>query len=202
MSGALPTSPSFADITITSIVPTLQTKSIAGNRQVRQIGGQYFKLYASYPPMTRSQFAPIYGFIMKQRGSFETFTVIPPIVGSTTGTSLGTPLVKGASQTGRSIATDGWTADQSAGSLLKAGDYIKFANHTKIYNIVTDNSSDSGGNSTLTIEPALITSPADNGAITTGSVPFTVYLMSGGVVEYSVGLDNTFSFALDLCEAF
>jgi hypothetical protein len=201
MSGALPTSPAFADLSIQSIVPTIQTRTISGRRQVRQIGGQYFQLYATYPPMTRSQFAPIYGFIMKQRGSFESFTIVPPIVGSTTGTSLGTPLVKTASQTGRTVSTDGWTADQSAGSLLKAGDYIKFANHTKIYTLVTDNSSDSGGNSTLTIEPALITSPADNDAITTSSVPFTVYLMNGGLVEYAVGNDSLINYVIELCEA-
>jgi len=201
MSGALPTSPAFTDLSISSVVPTIQSRSIAGKRQVRQIGGQYFKLYASFPLMSRSEFAPIYAFIMKQRGSYESFTVVPPVVGSTTGTSLGTPLVNGASQTGRTVVTDGWTGDQTAGNLLKAGDYIKFANHTKIYNIVADNASDAGGNSSLTIEPALITSPAENDVITTSSVPFTVYLMGGGLIEYSTGFDNLFSFALDLCEA-
>ena len=201
MSGTLPSSPALADLRITSVQNTLTSLSISGKRQTRQIGGQYFRLYGTYPPMTRAEFGQIYGFLMKQRGSFESFTVVPPVVSSTTATSYGTPVINGASQTGRSVATDGWGVSKSAGNLLRAGDFIKFANHDKVYCLTDDNSSDSGGNSTLSIEPALLTSPADGSAITVASVPFKVYLMKGGLVEYSTGINGLYSYELDLCEA-
>lgn len=201
MSGALPTSPAFADIKITSINPTLTSRTISGKRQTRQIGGQYWRIYATYPPMTRSEFEPIYGFLMKQRGSFETFTMVPPVVGSTTATGYGTPVINGGSQTGRTVNTDGWTANQSAGNLLKAGNYLKFANHDKVYVLTDANTSGSSGESTLSIEPALLTSPADGSAITIASVPFTVYLMNSGLVEYNVDNTGLFYYDLDLCEA-
>ncbi len=201
MSGALPTSPAFADIKITSIQPTLTSRTISGKRQTRQIGGQYWRIYATYPPMTRSEFEPIYGFLMKQRGSFETFTMVPPVVGSTTATGYGTPVINGGSQTGRTVNTDGWTANQSAGNLLKAGNYLKFANHDKVYVLTDANTSGSSGESTLSIEPALLTSPADGSAITISSVPFTVYLMNSGLVEYNVDNTGLFYYDLDLCEA-
>ena len=35
---------------------------------------------ATYPPMTRAQFAPIQAFITKQRGQYESFQVIPPVI--------------------------------------------------------------------------------------------------------------------------
>ena len=201
MSGALPTSPAFADIKITSIQPTLTSRTISGKRQTRQVGGQYWRIYATYPPMTRAQFDPIFGFLMKQRGSFETFTFIPPVVSSTTATGYGTPVINGGSQTGRTVNTDGWTANQSAGNLLQAGNYLKFANHSKVYVLTDANTSGSSGESTLSIEPALLTSPADGSAITIASVPFTVYLMNSGLVEYNVDNSGLFYYDLDLCEA-
>jgi len=47
--------------------------------------------------------------------------------------------------------------------------------------------------------PALITSPADNSAITHTSVPFTV-AFTGGVQEFSTGVSGLFSFEVDLEE--
>ena len=80
MSGTLPQTPAFSELTVTSVQPSFISRSISGRRQARQTHGQYFKLTAKYPPMTRAQFAPIYAFIMKQRGQYESFQVIPPVI--------------------------------------------------------------------------------------------------------------------------
>ena len=113
------------------------------------------------------------------------------------GSPAGTPLVKGASQTGRSVDTDGWN---NGIVIFKAGDYLKFANHDKVYTVVADVTSDgSGGTTEIDIEPALITSPADDSAITYTSVPFTVALTSR-VQEFSTGTTGLFEFEIDLEE--
>ena len=200
MSGALPTSPAFADLEIQSLQKTIVARSISGRRQVRQIGGQYWKLSASYPPMTRTDFAPIWAFMVKQRGSFDTFTVVPPVIGTPQGPGGGTPLVDGASQTGRTIVTDGWPTGGTL-TILKAGDFIKFANHTKVYMVTADATCDTNGDSTISIEPALLTSPANDTAITYSSVPFTVYF-DGDIVEFSTDQTGVYQFKIDLCEAF
>ena len=82
----------------------------------------------------------------------------------------------------------------------KAGDFIKFASHTKVYMVVSDVTSSSNA-ATVTIEPPLITALADDSAVTYDNVPFTVYLTSG-VQSYSMGINNLYNYEFDVCEAF
>lgn len=195
MSGSLPTSPAFNSLNVQSVQPTLISRSVSGRRQARQIAGQYFNLTASYPPMTRADFAPIFAFVMAQRGQFETFQVTPTVVKSGLGSPAGTPLVNGASQTGRSVVTDGWNASIN---VFKAGDYVKF-DHDKVYTVTADATSDGSGNATIAIEPALVASPANDSAVTYENVPFTVALTSA-IQEYATNTSGLFEFELDLEE--
>lgn len=80
----------------------------------------------------------------------------------------GTPLVNGASQTGTSLITDGWTPSTA---ILKAGDQISFSNGTynELKRVTADVSSDGSGNATISIFPEIHGSPADGAAIETSS---------------------------------
>ena len=196
MSGTFPTSPAFNSLSISCVQPSFISRSISGRRQARQTHGQYFKMTATFPPMTRAQFAPIHAFVLKQRGQYESFQVVPPVVNAGLGSPAGTPLVNGADQTGRSVVTDGWN---NAIVIFKAGDYLKFANHDKVYTVTADASSSGAGAATIAIEPALITSPANDSAITYTSVPFTVALTTR-VQEFSTGTTGLFEFEIDLEE--
>ena len=146
--------------------------------------------------MTRAQFAPIYAFVVKQRGRYESFTIVPAVVSTGQGSPAGTPLVNGASQTGRSLVTDGWNASIA---IFKAGDFLKIAGNDKVYMCTADVSSDGSGDATISIEPALVASPADDGAITHSSVSFTVALTSG-IQEFSTDTSGLFSYELDFEE--
>lgn len=76
-----------------------------------------------------------------------------------TGTS--TPLIKGASQTGKSITTDGWKT--STTGLLAVGDYFQV--ETQFYIVTEIVTSNGTGDATINFEPAIRTAPADNAAI-------------------------------------
>ena len=104
----------------------------------------------------------------------------------TVGPLGGTPLVNGASQTGATLITDGWTA--AAASRLKNGDVFTIAGVYAVNPVskastgvlqqfvcTADKSSDASGNITIPIYPSIVTSgasqtvsgsPADNAAIT------------------------------------
>jgi hypothetical protein len=104
---------------------------------------------------------------------------------TTSGQRGGTPLVNGASQTGSSLITDGWTA--SAANRLKAGDVFTIAGVNKCnpitksdtgilqqFVVTADAASDGSGNCTISISPAIYSSgslqnvtaaPADNAAL-------------------------------------
>ena len=199
MSGALPTSPEFNALSFKDEVNTLVSISDSGRRFARQIDNQRWKFTCRYVNLSRAEFAPIFAFITKQRGSKETFTITPPNLKNALGSETTTISVNGSHTAGdTTIAIDGFNAD-SAGS-LKAGDFIKFANHTKVYMVVADVTPSSNA-ATVTIEPPIIEALANDSTVTYDAVPFTVYLTSS-VQSYSMGINNLYNYEFDVCEAF
>ena len=199
MSGALPTSPEFNALSFKDEVNTLISVSDSGRRFARQIDNQRWKFTCRYVNLSRAEFAPIFAFITKQRGSKETFTISPPNLKNALGSETTTISVNGAHTAGdNTIAIDGFNAD-SAGS-LKAGDFLKFASHTKVYQVVSDVTPSSNA-ATVTIEPPIIEALANDSTVTYDAVPFTVYLTSS-VQSYSMGINNLYNYEFDVCEAF
>jgi hypothetical protein len=197
MSGAFPTSPISNGINIKSNQTTIVSTSISGRRQARQLQNQRWSMTVSFPPMTRASFAPIFAFITAQRGRKEAFTYTPPLFDDSLGTEAGSVLVNGVHAVGdTTIAMDGFGAD-GAGR-FKAGDFIKFAGHTKVYMVISDVTSSSNA-ATVTIEPPLTTALANNEAVTYDSVPFTVALKND-VQEFTVGQDAFYRYELDFIE--
>ena len=201
MSGALPKT-NFTAINIKSNQKTLLSTTDSGKVFRRQVQGQRFSFTVSYPPMTRSDFAPVMAFIMKQRSKQENFTVTFPSYLNAQGNETGTLLVNGShSATDTTIAIDGFAGD-GAGR-LKAGDFIKFA-HDKVYMVVEDATSSSNA-STVTIEPPLREALTDNSSVTYDSVPFNVHLTSD-VQEFATSQNDSngnllFSYEFDVIES-
>jgi len=197
MSGAFPTTPIANAINIRNNQTTIVSTSISGRRQARQLQNQRWEMTVSFPIMTRANFAPIFAFINSQRGRKESFTYTPPIIDDSLGTETGSVLVNGVHAVAdTTIAMDGFAGD-GAGR-FKAGDFIKFASHDKVYMVVSDVTSSSNA-ATVTIEPPLTTALADNEAVTYDSVPFTVALKNDAQ-EFQIGQDAFFRYELDFIE--
>ena len=201
MSGTL-TDTRFEAINLQSNQKTLFSETDSGKSFRRQIQGQRFSFTISYPPMKRSDFAPIMAFIMKQRNRKEDFTITMPSYLNAQGNETGTLLVNGShSASDTTIAIDGFAGD-GAGR-LKAGDLLKFA-HDKVYMVVEDVTS-SSNSATVTIEPPLRTALADNSGVTYDSVPFKVHLTSD-VQEFATSQNDAdgnllFSYEFDVIES-
>ena len=201
MSGALPKT-DFTAINVRNNQRTLLSETDSGKTFRRQVQGQRFSFTIAYPPMTRSEFAPVMAFIMKQRNRKENFTVTFPSYLNAQGNETGTLLVNGShSATDTTIAIDGFAGD-GAGR-LKAGDFIKFA-HSKVYMVVEDATS-SSNSATVTIEPPLREALADDSSVTYDSVPFTVHLTSD-VQEFATGQNDKdgnllFNYEFDVIES-
>ena len=199
MSGALPTTPVFNAMNFKDESNTLISISDSGRRFSRKIDNQRWKFTCKYVNLSRAEFAPILAFITKQRGAKETFTVSPPKIKDALGSETTTISVNGVHAVGdNTIAIDGFNAD-SAGS-LKAGDFLKFASHTKVYMVVADVTPSSNA-ATVTIEPPLIEALADDSTVTYDDVTFTVYL-EGTVQTYDLGFNDLYNYEFDVCEAF
>ena len=161
------------EITITSGHVTHVSYAVSGKRQSRSRNTQVWKFsLRTHEAMSRAVWQQLLGFYNRMKGRYTTFTLtLPSSLATPLGAGGGTPLVNGASQTGSSVTTDGWPGTTT---VLKAGDFVQFDGSTKVYGVTQDVTSDSGGNATITIDPQLLSSPANNAAITITSIPFTV----------------------------
>ena len=189
---------------IKSIQTTIISKSDSGKKFARQIDGQRFGFTASIITGKRSDiYGELMAFIIKQRSSKENFTIIPPELEDARGNETGTLAVNGSHTAGdTTIAIDGFAGDGSG--RLKAGDFIKFNGHTKIYMVVSDVTS-SSNSATVTIEPPLVSALADDETVSYDNIPFTVHL-TNDIQEFGVvGADKDgnllYKFELDVEEA-
>ena len=198
MAGAFPiSSAKFQSLGIKSIQNTIISKSVSGKKLARQIDGQRFGFTAQIITAKRSDvYGELMAFIVKQRSGKENFTIVPPEVENARGTASGTP--NGTASAGATSITLGG----SGTGTLKAGDFIKFDNHDKVYMVVADQSDISTG--TLTIEPPLTTA-ITNSDITYDNVPFTVHLTNDiqefGVVGSDKDGNALYQFEIDVEEA-
>tara|TARA_R110002124_G_scaffold50617_6_gene147080 strand:+ start:2803 stop:3405 length:603 start_codon:yes stop_codon:yes gene_type:complete len=198
MSGQLPTSPVAKSASINSQQNTIVSVTTSGRKQARQIDGQKFAITLSYPLMTRSEFAPIKAFIIKQRSQLENFTIIPPTESNAQGVASTTISTNASVSAGATTCTvDGMTV--STNGILKAGDYFRFTGQEKVYIAVEDLNADGSGEGTLTFEPPLRTLVADNAVLIYDNVDFTVSLTSN-VQEYKIGTSDLYAYELDVIE--
>lgn len=109
------------------------------------------------------------------------------------GTLTGTPLVKGAAQTGATLAIDGCTV----GATLLAGDFIGINGELKM--VVADAAADGAGEMSLTIEPPLRSSPADNAALTLVQ-PTATFMLAADESKWSTAPGKFSTFAIDAVE--
>lgn len=198
MSGQFPTSPNFRSLNFKDNRPTLLNQTLSGKKQVRQIGSQYFSFTVQMPPLQQEKAQEVFAFLQKQKGSFEDFTIVAPLDNLGAGKAETDIQVVGNHTSGdASIALDGFSASQTGA--LKAGDLIKFANHSKVYMVQSDIDSDGSGALTVLISPNLVASLADNEAVTVNKPSFTVYLQSDEIM-YSTDASGFYSISFDVRE--
>ena len=185
MSGAFPiSSAKFETLGIRSIQNTIISKSQSGKKLARQIDNQRFGFTARIITAKRSDvYGELMAFIVKQRSGKENFTIIPPEIEDARGSETGSVLVNGVHAVGdTTIDMDAFAGDGDG--RFKAGDFLKFASHDKVYMVVADATSSSNA-CTVTIEPPLITALADDSTVTYDNVPFTVHL-TNDIQEFGV----------------
>ena len=185
-----PTTPKFNAVNIESDSPTLFSETVSGRMQSRKIGGQKWRFSASYASLKRSEFQPVWAFCVAQQGRHGVFSVVPPVISSTSGTASGSVTCSAAAIGDTSVTISGLTGG------LKAGDFVKFAGHTKVYMLTADRS----GNGAVSIEPALISTVSASEQLVYNDVPFTVRL-ANDVQTYDTGVGGIYEYEIDFVEA-
>lgn len=155
--------------------------------QVFAWAGQLWEADITLPPMPDPDDAEAWiAKLVSLNGREGNFLIGPDYANlSPRGIGTGTPLVKGGSQTGYDLDTDGWTATQTG--IMKAGDWFSLGSGsaTRLYKVMVDADSDGSGDATLTIWPKLRSSPADNDALTVTS-PLGRFMLATNDTEWSI----------------
>jgi len=166
----MPTNPGFASANF-GLQPRTQvfTSPLSGTTQTLELPGALWFVTYTLPLMTRAVAAPWQAFLSELMGSSGRFHAFDP--GRTTPRGIynsgsDTPLCDAASQTGKSLTTDGWR--NSGTGLLLPGDYFEVIadSRKELHMITAQVNSDGSGLATLNFIPPLQSSPANNAVIT------------------------------------
>ena len=209
MSGTLPVN-DFATVTIKNNTPTATSVSLSGRRQSKQLAAQYWTLECEYTALDRSEAAQVMAFLNKQNNSLESFDVVIPQYSRPAGTVAalgGSPVLSVAANAAISataITVDFDTITSSnlsdATKAFRAGDFIKFSNHNKTYQITDDVTINGSGGGTINIFPSLYTAITTSHDVTYWNVPFTVF-NTESTQEYQFTIGDQASITLKLHEA-
>ena len=206
-SGVLPDA-----VTINSEVPTIRSRMISGRQSVRQFGGQKFTFKVSLPPLTHAEWQPISAFLNSKRNGYASFTISFPFANRVQTSSVkspddGTQFTSGShsigTRSGISLTMNTTQGDSSARA-LRTGDFIRFSNHTKVYQITAGNEtfSNSSPTKTITIEPGLTAALSSTTCVSDGGnreVYFTVRQTSD-IESFETDIENMFRFEFDVEE--
>lgn len=190
-----PSSPSFTSVNFTTNTPTQITNTMSGKLRRVGVGISFYSWEVKYPMLTRLQAGTVKGFLAQALGPQFSFEIVLPTLSysalaSQTGSTPRTTATAAIGSTSVTLTNCGTSA-----SVLAAGDYFKFNNHTKVYQCVAACTSDSSGNATLYFSGPLVSAVPGNTNLTITAVPFTAILAeeaqefeagSGGMTTLSV----------------
>jgi hypothetical protein len=173
----------------------------AGTFQTRTVPGARWRCTLVFPPLKEDNSRLLQAFLARASDLANRFE-LPDFSAKLLGTGGGTPVVRGANQTGRSILTEGWPAGTA---ILKAGDMVQLGTN-RLHIVTADVTSSPGGivydedgNALLTedsppaeilvdgegrasipIEPALQSSPINGQQVQTGLNAKAVFMLDSG----------------------
>lgn len=160
--------------------------------QVQEHQGVAWEIGGTLEILNRDQAEEYNAFIASLKGRLGTFLLTPAGSGTARGIATGTPLVKGGSQVGNTLITDGWTTGQTG--ILKAGDYIQLGTGagSTLHRVLADVNSDGSGNATFDLAPKIVNAPADNSTIVVSN-PKGLFRMKENILPVDIRPPNQHS---------
>ena len=151
-----PSGINFTSYTLQLIRKTIKMESpFSGARQTLASPYALWGFQGKYSQQVLTNAASLRSFLMQLQGQVNRFRLpVPDAQIPISGYTGNTGVVNGASQTGNTLVTNGWTINSL---ILADGDYFTVNDELKtvVGNVVTDGS----GNATITFVPPLRTSP-------------------------------------------
>jgi len=203
--GNFPSSPGFttANFRQNTVTKTVQTQS---GRTVRASNATtLFTGTLAFPTMSAAEFRPIQAFIALSQGKLNEFDIVIPVVSQSISANRaavdGNVTVETDSAGNHSVGdtTIKVQTPLNSNNVLKAGDVIRFANHTKVYVVTTDCNSEANGEAIINIQPGLVESVSNGEAVTTNDVPFRM-ILDNDIQEFSYTTEQYTNYEIDVRE--
>lgn len=195
MSGTWPTNANFNAVNFKINTPTLVTQTNSGKSRRVGMGHSYYSFTAKYNNLSRYDYGPIAGFIAEQYGPLESFQIVLPEISYSKVGNQTTNTVTTSSAYSAGVDNVNVTGVGSGKNLLRAGDFFKFANHSKVYMCTTTWTS---GNP-LYFSGSLVKDVPSGTAIVYNAVPFTV-ILDNNVQQFDVGIGGITQLQIDMKE--
>ena len=171
------------------------TSPLSGSVQTVEMPGARWRISFTLANLSEADTAALSAFMVRLRGRAGRFSLHNWARPEPRGTASGTPAVAGASQTGTTLAIDGL----AAGATLLAGDY--FAVNGELKMVVANATADGTGAMTVTFEPPLRASPADNAPLTL-SRPTATFMLEDDAARFITRAGRVTDVAIVGVEAF
>jgi hypothetical protein len=166
--------------------------------QVIRYSGEIWEIEVGLPNMLREDAEYFNAFLLKLRGRWGTFLIGDPNAATPRGAWAGTPLVKGASQTGATLLIDGLTPSTT----IKAGDNFQLGSGStsRLHKVLNDTTANGSGEATLDIAPNIRTSPADNAALTIAN-PRGLFRLNDSIQPFSINSNSIYNISFKATES-
>ena len=185
-----------SDVEIVMNAPLQITRSLSGRETRNLATGPFFTLIYTFSNLNETERRLISGHIANANGQLQTFNVnLPDGLKTTTGDATGT--IDVASNASAGAVSIDYTA--SVATIFKAGDFIKFDNHEKLYE-VTEDSTTLGSNGTVKIFPPLRTDITTSEDILYSNL--TALVRYNIDVSYRIRNDSFTDFTIEFLEVF
>jgi hypothetical protein len=195
MAGTYPQNPGFESVEFQINTPSQTVESFNGLQRRIGMNVQYYTFSARYNNVTRRDFMPVIAFLSRQSGPVDSFQIVLPEISYSRGinkANIGIPLVRapGAKTGVKTLQITGCVPNTN--EIMRAGDMIRFGNHTKCYMLVDPINSNSQGQAVVNFAGGLVKDVPAGTLMQHDAIPFTVVLDSA-IQEYSVtygGISN------------
>lgn len=195
-----PNTPSFQTVDFKVTSPTITSETASGKKRRVGQGVSYYSWTAKYPPLTPRDAGPIIGFINYAEGPVYSFEVVLPEISFTKCFAVAGNVAT-TSNIGIGTANLLITTTSVNSEVLRAGDYFKFNNHSKVYQAAINCNSNSSGYATLTLTTVTVSNVTAGTGLTINNVPFTAIIDSVDQ-EYTVGFGGMTDLEVKMREVF
>jgi hypothetical protein len=136
-----------------------------GTAQTLEMPGSVWELSVRWDTLHSDDARVLGAFLAELRGAAGRFTYSPAAWQPRRSTGGGTPLIKGAGQSGTTLLTDGWSVSVN---VMRKGDWLSYVDssgRTRLHMMTADVSSNGSGEASLVITPPIRRAGADNAAV-------------------------------------